>query len=88
MEAVSYTHLDVSKRQVQNVAETLETMMPHHGYCRAPTHYLQDNTCLLYTSLRLETLPIPIERPARHGFDACVTLDEVYTVFAVSYTHL
>ena len=29
---------------VQNVAETLETMMPHHGYCLAPTHYLQDNT--------------------------------------------
>ena len=28
----------------QNVAETLETMMPHHGYCLAPTHYLQDNT--------------------------------------------
>ena len=21
---------------VQNVAETLETMMPHHGYCLAP----------------------------------------------------
>jgi YesN/AraC family two-component response regulator len=37
-------------------------------------------------SLRLETLPIPIERPARHGFDACVTLDEVYTVF-VGYVH-
>ena len=28
----------------QNVAETLETMMPHYGYCLAPTHYLQDNT--------------------------------------------
>ena len=28
----------------RNVAETLETMMPHHGYCLAPTHYLQDNT--------------------------------------------
>ena len=33
---------------------------------------------------RLETLPIPIERPARHGFDACATLDEVYTVFVAS----
>ena len=28
----------------QAVRDTLEIMMPHHGYCLAPTHYLQDNT--------------------------------------------
>ena len=36
--------------------------------------------------LRHSGLSIHIERPARHGFDACVTLDEVYTVF-VGYVH-
>ena len=35
---------DSREAVAQNVAETLETMMPHHGYCLAPTHYLQDNT--------------------------------------------
>lgn len=28
----------------QAVCDTLEIMMPHYGYCLAPTHYLQDNT--------------------------------------------
>lgn len=32
------------KEVEKNVAETLSVMMPYHGYCLAPTHYLQDNT--------------------------------------------
>lgn len=37
--------VDMTPEEVErNVAEILEIMMPHHGYCFAPTHYLQDNT--------------------------------------------
>lgn len=37
-------------------------------------------------SLRLENLSIPMERLERNSFDTCVTLEELYTVFA-GYIH-